>query len=450
MKFFNKVFICLLMVSVIFSAAGCSDGNLSSAPTVDVSSHSKRPTDSTSENDSDETEDEKLLNNPVEWKGPEGYVIIYPEGNNENYKSALLLQSFYKTAEISIDVKSDSTTESSKGIVIGDCNRKAAYKNLNEEKYAIKVENNKLVFGGGHDVTVNKAVYWYVSNEQPDGKVYTFEADSDFCSKKLDQYEYVWGDEFETESLDMTKWMFGNNMTARTEMAVINDDPDIISVSDSKLKLRAIRYFDMDDSNIEYATSQTISTQNTMSYLYGYVEMRAKIPFGRGAWPSFWCVSNRSLANKNFDYFVEVDIFENFASANKLKPNLHKWYTDGNHTQHPGGKAFEFDFNSNFEDEYHIIGFEWTPYVINMYVDDELYTVYDLNNNFDKKSNMDVFKEVPLYLIINNHLFVESFTNWKPYEGCDVTPEDLPYEYFIDYVRLYQLPNEGKLYTEKQ
>lgn len=449
MKYFNKIMICFLIAAIVTSFAGCN--NEPAVSSDDSSSHIKRPVSSESKDDSTET-DEKMLSNPVKWQGPDGYVIIYPDGNKSNYKSALLLQSFYQKSEISVEIKSDSSAETDKEIIIGSCKRKEAYKGLGEEKYAVKVENGKLVFGGGHDITVNKAVYWYANQKQPDGKVYTFEADSDFKSKKLEKYEYVWGDEFETETLDMTKWMFGNDMTERTEMAVKNDDPDIIRVQDSKLKLRAVHYFDMDDSNIEYATSQTVSTQNTMNYLYGYVEMRAKIPFGRGAWPSFWCKSRGTLASWGDDYFTEIDIFENFASANKLVPNIHKWYTDGTHTQYSGKnkRVYEFDINSNFENEYHIIGFEWTPDIMNMYVDNELYMVFNLNDNFDKQSNMNGFKQSPLYLIINNHLFVESFTNFKPYEGADVTPEDLPYEYFIDYVRLYQAPGQGKLYTAKQ
>ena len=65
-----------------------------------------------------------------------------------------------------------------------------------------------------------------------------------------------------------------------------------------------------------------------MSFRYGYLEMRARVPYSKGAWPSFWLLSGGALgANPNDAYRVEVDIFEVFSSCDTATPNIHKWVT---------------------------------------------------------------------------------------------------------------------------
>ena len=81
-----------------------------------------------------------------------------------------------------------------------------------------------------------------------------------------------------------------------------------------------------------------------------------------------------------------------------------------------------------------------------MYVDDKPYYEYDLTRNFDNgESGMGGF-DTPIYLIFNNHLFTQSST-YKPYEGSEIKVGELPAEYVIDWIRLYQKDDgKSKLY----
>ena len=72
-----------------------------------------------------------------------------------------------------------------------------------------------------------------------------------------------------------------------------------------------------------------------MTFKYGYLEMRARVPVGRGVWPSLWMKSNvnpegaeiaeRLGCKPEADYFTEIDIFEVFGN-NSVSSQLHKWW----------------------------------------------------------------------------------------------------------------------------
>lgn len=404
--------------------------------------------------ETDDESDKEISAKEVSFEGPKGYVIVIPKGNATAEEAAKLLQSYYKSsAKVDLKIVTDSTAVKEKEIVIGNTNR---YKyTAKEGEFFAKVEGKKLIFGGGHNVTLKKAVQIQTRLDYKSGKAYEYSGNSDFVGKKFG-YTYVWGDEFEGTSLDKKLWHQSTKMAATAEMALDNTELTTFT-KNGYLNMLALRYWDPKKAGVEYVCPWSVTTMETMSYKYGYVEIRAKMPFVRGAWASFWTSSSGALGpERTADYSIEVDIFENFASLDTIAPNVHKWYGDGRHTQW-GDEREKYTFDSlNINDEYHIYGFEWTPEKMTMYVDDKPYFTYDLSINFDEDyaankdngaSDMSGF-DTQLYLIFNNHLFTSS-SSYLPYDGCEIYPTDLPTEYVIDYVRLYQ-KNDGisKLYTK--
>ncbi len=278
-------------------------------------------------------------------------------------------------------------------------------------------------------------------------------------------YKLVWNDEFDGDNLDCSKWVLTENMIARPDMC-LSKAPEVISVSDGELHLNGISFSDPDNPEIKYATTYSVTTKTTMSFLYGYIEMRAKVPFKKGAWPSFWMVNNGALnADLSSGYATEIDIFEVFSSTDTLYPNLHKWYLkDGKHIGHAcydgirdenGNlvkKKFIFENSEQLSNEYHIYGFKWTPEVIEMYIDGEQYMSFDMSCNFDAAeftSDMSGFKQ-PVFLLLNNHIYTPALVKEKRLkeENFLVNDKDLPMEYSIDYIRLYQEPNTGIIHLK--
>ena len=445
----KRIAAVLLCITVLFCVAGCGGNDDNQKNSNGDKTDRYIPAVGAVEGVDDEADHEQKTES-VSWNGPNGYTIVIPKDNEACKEAADELQAWFKNkANVELPVVTDDKSATGKEIVIGKTNRYSY--TADEGEYFARIEGDKLVFGGGHDVTVKKAVQIYTRLEYKEGSAYTFSGKSDFVAEKLG-YSYVWGDEFESVSLDNVRWSRATKMAATSEATL--DNTELTTKNENGyLKMFALRYWDPKKKGVEYVVPWSVTTMETMSYRYGYVEIRAKVPFIRGVWPSFWTSSSGALNNNSkFDYSTEIDIFEVFSSEDTLAPNIHKWYEDGDHTMWAiaeGNSNEWYKFNSdNLVNEYHTYGFEWTPTKITMYVDDESYYTYDLTKNFDNgESGMGGF-DAPIYLIFNNHLFTDS-SSYKPYSGCEINSKDLPAEYFIDWVRLYQKSGEGELNLAK-
>ena len=156
-------------------------------------------------------------------------------------------------------------------------------------------------------------------------------------------------------------------------------------------------------------TSGVLTSQGAFSQAYGYFEVRAQLPEGKGLWPAFW------LLNENEQWPPELDIMEVIGSeTNWLTQTIH---TDtGNATS---GNTWSIDKLST---GYHSYGMDWTQSQITFYLDGKqtwsMATPSDLNS--------------PMYMVLN--LAVGG--NWPG--TPDATTNWANAKYNIDYVRVYE------------
>ncbi len=204
-------------------------------------------------------------------------------------------------------------------------------------------------------------------------------------------------------------------------------------IEDGNLVLRITK----DPVKNVYTTAKSVSTSGRMAYKYGYVEMRAVVPYAFGVWPSFWMQPDKKLKESKL-YNGEIDIFEVFGSTTTATFNLHKWFggykgsdTVGNGGNFKGDLNYTFKERYNLHREYHIYGFEWTKDFMKVYIDGECYYEISIKEEDDYSIDhpgMDCFHDY-YYLCWNNWLYTS-----QAKEGKIVAPVD----YKIDYVRLYQ------------
>ena len=207
----------------------------------------------------------------------------------------------------------------------------------------------------------------------------------------LKDYKLVWSDEFDGDCLDPKKWCFHNVMGRSQRDGKLyydrSEDERNVKVEDSLLKLNV--YYDEERDCFVGPSSPT--TLKSMSYTYGYLEMRARVPYSRGSWASFWAIGRNALnEDKTIPYFTEFDFFEIEGSNHVAIPNLHKWHYSWSEWREKGPSgndniATQFRNSGHHKDnlfgqlmpenpeDFNIYGVLWTPEKVEMYINGEIY-----------------------------------------------------------------------------
>lgn len=312
---------------------------------------------------------------------------------------------------------------------------------MDPQDYEIVFGDNGITVRAGCNIALNRAALLLLDGTVKAGENINGHIDSDIpmtVSAPRDGavLELVWNDEFDGDTLNPENWTLNAKMN-QGDIENGNDEHNVM-VRDGNLILRSWQ-----EGEGKYSTNTSVTTDGTMSFRYGYLEMYACVPYIPGAWPSFWMQSKDT--HRTVDYMTEIDIFEVFGSRNSLASQLHKWYDTG-HDQLPDKYNTNYFFKNHKElnSEYHLYGFGWTPEEMYFTVDGEIYFSYDLSVDFGGVPGMEGFHD-PLFVIFNNFLFTDA-SEWQPTRLSSKT--EYPISYYIDWIRLYQKPGEGEIFYD--
>jgi len=232
----------------------------------------------------------------------------------------------------------------------------------------------------------------------------------------------IWSDEFNYKGLpDSAKWNYdvggdgyGNNEAQfytknRLENARVENGNLIIEAR--KENWEKNKY-----------TSARLLTRGKFSFQYGTVEVRAKLPKGRGTWPAIWMMSENM---KKWPDDGELDIMEHVGfNHGYIHASVHtKKY---NHII--GTQKTDTLIVKDASEKFHVYKADWTPEKIDVYIDDQKFFTYE---NKEKTYEAWPFDQ-PYFIILN--LAVGGF--WGGKEGIDDVI--FPQKYEIDYVRVYE------------
>ncbi len=188
---------------------------------------------------------------------------------------------------------------------------------------------------------------------------------------------------------------------------------------------------------IDY-TSSSLTTRRSFSFLYGRLEVRAKIPTAGGSWPAIW------LLGKGLPWpsCGEIDVME-YYRINGVPHILANaaWGDDGNRAVW-NSKKIPFthftDRDRQWAEKFHIWRMDWTPDAMRIYLDDELLNDIPLSTtvNGEAGQHINPFTR-PQYILLNFALGGDN--------GGDIDDSAMPMRYEIDYVRVYQQEGVGSV-----
>lgn len=242
----------------------------------------------------------------------------------------------------------------------------------------------------------------------------------------------IWSDEFEYTGLpDASKWSYnvgdacdlpsgcgwGNAELQYYTEANLNN----ARVRDGNLVIEAHKE---EIHNSKYTSARLIS-RDKGDWKYGKIEVRAKLPTGRGTWPAIWMLPT-NWKHGGWPDSGEIDIMEHVGYArDSIYGTVHtKAYNHGIGTQ-KGGMLFV----PTAESEFHIYAINWTENKIDFLIDNNIFFTFE---NENKSCEEWPFSE-PFYLILN--LAVGG--NWGGKKGVD--DEIWPQRMEVDYVRVYRI-----------
>lgn len=187
-------------------------------------------------------------------------------------------------------------------------------------------------------------------------------------------WKSIFTDEFQGHTLDRKKWATCYpNTNIRNGCDHNNGEmelyqPDNVIVNNGVLTLRAERQIVLaSNGKIYHYTSGMISTGPStatshdihFSFTYGYVEIRAKMPQGKGFWPAFW------LLPTDLSWPPEIDVVE--VLGNDVHTiNMHYHYLDAQHHLVDNGVSWT---GPDFSNGWHTYAVDWEPGSITWYID---------------------------------------------------------------------------------
>jgi beta-glucanase (GH16 family) len=232
----------------------------------------------------------------------------------------------------------------------------------------------------------------------------------------------IWSDEFEYSGLpDPAKWNYEEGMLrnseaqyytrARSENARVEGGHLIITGRMETYREAAY-------------TSASLLTRGLFEFRGGRIEVRAKLPQGRGLWPAIWTLGT-NINEAGWPLCGEIDIMEFVGyEPGVIYANVHT--RDYNHTKNTG-RGGQIHTEKPFDD-FHIYAVEWYDDRMDFYFDDKKY--FTCNRKGEGIGEWPF--EAPQYLIIN----LAIGGAWGGQQGIDNSI--FPVEYRIDYVRIYQ------------
>jgi beta-glucanase (GH16 family) len=243
------------------------------------------------------------------------------------------------------------------------------------------------------------------------------------------QWRLVWSDEFDTAGLpDPAKWYYdtgGHGWGNRELQFYTERRSENARIEDGRLivEARRERWQDRDYTSARLNTRQ--------GWTHARIEVRAKLPSGRGTWPAIWMLPvDWTYGNRGWPDNGEIDIMEHVGfDPDVIHASIHtQAYNHVAGTQKTARTPV-----SGARDSFHVYTVEWTDREIRAFADDRLYFTFPNERLTNPQAD---YRHWPFDKSFRVLLNVAVGGNWGGQQGVDesIWPQRME----VDYVRVYE------------
>lgn len=243
----------------------------------------------------------------------------------------------------------------------------------------------------------------------------------------------VWADEFDGNGpINSKKWFHQTQLPPGGSWwgGLIQHYTDKVTnsyVKDGYLNLVAKKETFNDQGQVKQYTSARLNSK--FAFTYGRVEVRAKLPTGRGTWPAIWMLNknidedgaywdNQGFGTTKWPNCGEIDILEHWGKKqDSISSAVHNGSSYGYKVKNLGAQKV-----NNVSNDFHIYTLEWSKEELVLSVDEVEHFRYN-----PSIKNSDTWPYDSNYYMILN-IAIEP----------DIDPNFIESPMVVDYIRVYQ------------
>lgn len=245
---------------------------------------------------------------------------------------------------------------------------------------------------------------------------------------EIEGWNIVWQDEFDKDSLDLTKWSreIGGHGWGNNELQFYTDSDSNSYVENGNLILKAqvVPQGIGSSKGLRYYSSARLRTYGKGDWKYGRIEVKAKVASGQGIWPAIWMLPTDWLFG-GWPSSGEIDIMEHVGyDLGVVHGSVHtEAYNHKINTQRSSARKI-----ANVDTEFHVYSIIWDKDKISFFVDDVQYFLFEN----DQQGNYKTWPfDQRFHLLIN----IAVGGDWP---GNPDNSTNFPRKMLVDYVRVYE------------
>ncbi len=259
-------------------------------------------------------------------------------------------------------------------------------------------------------------------------------------------YDVIWKDEFDGQTGDVDSnglntddWGYELGCVRGVEQQHYTKDKENVHVTDGKLVLevtdreKEYQYQNPRGDRQVIYNSGSVRTHGKQEFLYGRIEILAKLPEGQATFPAFWTLGSdftldgsiNDAQGDGWPVSGEIDIMESIGNPNVVYQTLHYAQTvgDDNGKYAGNGKTTSITTEGVQIDgeTYHVFGINWSENKMEWYIDDQIVRTVDYSDDPAAQAALNR----PQYIQLN----FATGGNWPGDAGTNLAGQQFKIEY---------------------